>query len=205
MIATKEKILMTALHLFAKDGYDAVSVSTIAGELGITKGALYKHYRNKRDIFDNIVERMYQIDAERSQQYEVPEEKYEETPKDYENVFMDNVKAFTIAQFTFWTEDDFASNFRKMLTLEQYRNSEMAELYSNCIVSGPVAYMEDIFREMIVKGMLKETDPKQLAIEFYAPMYLLISISDTSTDKEKLQELLNVHIQRFIQSNIKED
>ena len=92
-----------------------------------------------------------------------------------------------------------------MLTLEQYRNSEMAELYSNCIVSGPVAYMEDIFREMIVKGMLKETDPKQLAIEFYAPMYLLISISDTSTDKEKLQELLNVHIQRFIQSNIKED
>lgn len=205
MIATKEKILMTALHLFAKDGYEAVSVSTIAGELGITKGALYKHYRNKRDIFDNIVERMYQIDAERSQQYEVPEEKYEETPKDYENVFMDNVKAFTIAQFTFWTEDDFASNFRKMLTLEQYRNSEMAELYSNCIVSGPVAYMEDIFREMIVKGMLKERDPKQLAIEFYAPMYLLISISDTSTDKEKLQELLNVHIQRFIQSNIKED
>lgn len=205
MIATKEKILMTALHLFAKDGYEAVSVSTIAGELGITKGALYKHYRNKRDIFDNIVERMYQIDAERSQQYEVPEEKYEETPKDYENVFMDNVKAFTIAQFTFWTEDDFASNFRKMLTLEQYRNSEMAELYSNCIVSGPVAYMEDIFREMIVKGMFKETDPKQLAIEFYAPMYLLISISDTSTDKEKLQELLNVHIQRFIQSNIKED
>lgn len=205
MIATKEKILMTALHLFAKDGYEAVSVSTIAGELGITKGALYKHYKNKRDIFDNIVERMYQIDAERSQQYEVPEEKYEETPKDYENVFMDNVKAFTIAQFTFWTEDDFASNFRKMLTLEQYRNSEMAELYSNCIVSGPVAYMEDIFREMIVKGMFKETDPKQLAIEFYAPMYLLISISDTSTNKEKLQELLNVHIQRFIQSNIRED
>lgn len=205
MIATKEKILMTALHLFAKDGYEAVSVSTIAGELGITKGALYKHYKNKRDIFDNIVERMYQIDAERSRQYEVPEEKYEETPKDYEDVFMDNVKAFTIAQFTFWTEDDFASNFRKMLTLEQYRNSEMAELYSNCIVSGPVAYMEDIFREMIVKGMFKETDPKQLAIEFYAPMYLLISISDTSTNKEKLQELLNVHIQRFIQSNIKED
>lgn len=205
MIATKEKILMTALHLFAKDGYEAVSVSTIAGELGITKGALYKHYKNKRDIFDNIVERMYQIDAERSQQYEVPEGKYEETPKDYEDVFMDNVKAFTIAQFTFWTEDDFASNFRKMLTLEQYRNSEMAELYSNCIVSGPVAYMEDIFREMIVKGMLKAADLKQLAIEFYAPMYLLISISDTSTDKEKLQELLNVHIQRFIQSNIKED
>ena len=33
------------------DGYEAVCVSTIAGELGMTKGALYKHYKNKRDIF----------------------------------------------------------------------------------------------------------------------------------------------------------
>ncbi|MBR0281428.1 MAG: helix-turn-helix transcriptional regulator, partial [Oscillibacter sp.] len=39
---TKERILLTALHLFAKDGYKAVSVSAIAGELGITKGALYR-------------------------------------------------------------------------------------------------------------------------------------------------------------------
>ena len=31
MADTKENILMTALHLFARDGYEAVSVSTIAG------------------------------------------------------------------------------------------------------------------------------------------------------------------------------
>lgn len=60
MIDTKEKILITSLHLFAKDGYEAVSVSTIAGELGMSKGALYKHYKNKRDIFECIVDRMYQ-------------------------------------------------------------------------------------------------------------------------------------------------
>ena len=41
---TKENILLAALHLFARDGYEAVSVSQIAGELGITKGALYRHY-----------------------------------------------------------------------------------------------------------------------------------------------------------------
>ena len=53
MNQTKEKIMQTALHLFARDGYEAVSVSAIAGELGMTKGALYKHYKNKRDIFDS--------------------------------------------------------------------------------------------------------------------------------------------------------
>ena len=72
MSDTKEKILMAALRLFARDGYEAVSVSTIAGELGMTKSALYKHYRNKRDIFDSIVERMYSIDAQRSDEHDVP-------------------------------------------------------------------------------------------------------------------------------------
>ena len=37
----KEEILIVALHLFARDGYEAVSVSQIAGELDMTKGALY--------------------------------------------------------------------------------------------------------------------------------------------------------------------
>ena len=57
-----------ALHLFAKDGYEAVSVSAIAGELGMTKGALYKHYRSKRDIFDSILARM-----ERAAEHGMPE------------------------------------------------------------------------------------------------------------------------------------
>ena len=39
----KEEILIVALHLFARDGYEAVSVSQIAGELDMTKGALYRH------------------------------------------------------------------------------------------------------------------------------------------------------------------
>ena len=50
MSDTRERILMTALHLFARDGYEAVSVSAIAGELGMTKGALYKHYKNNYDF-----------------------------------------------------------------------------------------------------------------------------------------------------------
>ena len=55
----KEEILIVALHLFARDGYEAVSVSQIAGELDMTKGALYRHYKSKRDIFDCIVQCMY--------------------------------------------------------------------------------------------------------------------------------------------------
>ena len=197
MADTKENILMTSLHLFARDGYEAVSVSTISGELGMTKGALYKHYKNKRDIFDSIVERMYKIDAERSVQYKVPDGLKNEGIA----VSWDTVKQFTVAQYKFWTEDDFAQNFRKMLTLEQYRNEEMAKLYQSCIAAGPVAYMENIFSQMMADGNMKRADSKLLATEFFAPMYLLIGISDHSENKEQNLELLNRHIERFILQN----
>ncbi|MCI7741003.1 MAG: TetR/AcrR family transcriptional regulator [Clostridiales bacterium] len=205
MSDTKEKILLTALRLFARDGYEAVSVSAIAGELGMTKGALYKHYKNKRDIFDHIVARMFQVDAERSRQYEVPEEQFDRSPSAYEQVTMENIRRFTLAQFVFWTEDEFASDFRKMLTLEQYRSAEMAELYSSCLVAGPVAYMEDIFREMLNKGALRAADPKQLALEFFAPLYLLINMWDQAKDRIALAAMLDDHIARFIQLNAAKD
>ena len=101
MADTKERILMTALHLFARDGYEAVSVSSIAGELAMTKGALYKHYKNKRDIFDSIVKRMYQIDAEQARKYQVPEEKAEDRPEAYETISLDRIRSFTVAQYLF--------------------------------------------------------------------------------------------------------
>lgn len=64
---TKEKILESALELFSVAGYDAVSVSDISGKVGITKGALYKHYENKRDIFDSIVKKMTETDKKRAE------------------------------------------------------------------------------------------------------------------------------------------
>lgn len=201
MADTKENILNTALRLFARDGYEASSVSDIAGELGITKGALYKHYKNKRDIFESIVVRMYQIDAERAKKYEVPEETFDKAPSAYRNIAMNKIKVFMQAQFSFLTEDEFASNFRKMLTLEQYRNSEIAELYQKCLTAGPVSYIEDLFREMAEQGIWNKSNSKQLALEFYAPFYLLVSIFDTSPDKKEPARLLVSHIERFIERN----
>lgn len=198
---TKENILMTALELFARDGYEAVSVSMIAGELGMTKGALYKHYKNKRDIFDSIVNRMYQLDSERSKSRDVPEDTYENAPEQYKHTKTEDIRRFTIEQYKFWTEDKFASCFRKMLTLEQYRSAEMNELYQKCIVSGPVDYMEDLFRELINEGVLRENDPKQLALEFYAPFYLLISMYDGMNNNADGAAMLAEHIERFIENN----
>jgi AcrR family transcriptional regulator len=201
MSATKENILHTALRLFAQNGYEATSVSDIAGELGMTKGALYKHYKNKRDIFDSIVERIHELDVEGAKKYEVPEETFDKLPSAYRNIAVDKIKVFIEAQFHLLTEDEFFSNFRKMLTLEQYKNPEIMELYQKCLVSGPISYMEDLFREMMEQGIWNKSNPKQLALEFYAPFYLLVSISDTTPDKKEAANLLTAHVERFIEKN----
>lgn len=202
MADTKERILITALQLFARDGYEAVSVRTIAEELGITKGALYRHYRNKRDIFDSIVERMIQIDAERAREYQMPDEKYDVAPDAYKNATVQSIEKYTIEQYRFWTEDEFAAQFRKMLTLEQYRNEEMAELYSQCIVAGPVGYMEDLFRELTKKGVMKEENPRQLAVEYYAPLFLLVNMYDKAGENDNYVEILSNHTKHFMQDHV---
>ena len=175
----KEEILILALHLFARDGYEAVSVSQIAGELDMTKGALYRHYKSKRDIFDCIVQRMEQQDSEQARQNEVPEESIENVPEEYQNVSVEDFVGYSKSMFEYWTEDDFASSFRKMLTLEQFRNEEMQNLYQQYLVSGPAEYVKDLFKNMEIKN------PEEEAVKFYANMFFYYSVYDGATDKTK--------------------
>lgn len=199
MADTRERILQAALHLFARDGYEAVSVSMIAGKLGMTKGSLYRHYRSKRDIFDSIVKRMEQNDLERARAYQMPEGTFEQMAEVYRSTPIERITAYTEAQFRYWTEDEFASDFRRLLILEQYRDPEMAALYQNLLAAGPVGYMKDLFRELMSRGrsLLKPGDPGQLALEFYAPVHLLMSIFDAAEDSTEALRLVRAHIQRF--------
>ncbi len=182
---TKKNILIISLNLFAREGYEAVSVSKIAGELGITKGALYKHYKNKRDIFDNIVNRMVQLDLERSKISGVPLTDFKNNPNQFKKTTIENMTKFIKEQFKFWLKDEFAFNFRKMLTIEQYRNSEMTDLYQKILVSGPLQYVEDLFREMNYEN------PKRMAIEFYSPFYLLLGVSDKIQNPQERINIIN--------------
>lgn len=92
----KEEILIAALNLFARDGYEAVSVSQIAGELGMTKGALYRRYKSKKDIFNCIVERMKQQDSEQASDHDMPEDDKERMPEKYETVSLDDFVKYNI-------------------------------------------------------------------------------------------------------------
>jgi len=199
---TKELILQTALGLFSQNGYKATSVSMIADAVGVTKGALYKHYRNKQAILDSIVDRICQMDTENAHKHEVPDDTYDKSPLPYRSTTMRQICEFMETQFLFWTRDGFARNFRRLLTIEQFKDPMMMDLYQKCLVDGPVSYVEDLFREMINQGVLKSDDPRQLALELYAPFYFLVSMADSSPDKKELHKRLSEHIERFCERNV---
>lgn len=191
---TKTRILETALELFAQSGYLGTSMSDIAKQLGITKGALYKHYESKQEILDCIVEQMNQMDYERAEQYKMPETEPEGFAEAYLRTPIGQIRAYSMAQFDHWTKDTFSANFRKMLTLEQYRDPKLARLHHDYLAGGPLAYMAAIFRK------LSDSDETamQLALEFYGPMYLLYSVYDRAEEKASVASMLSAHIDRFI-------
>lgn len=52
---TKQQILNVANELFATSGYDCVTMRDIAKQVGITEGAIYRHYDGKEKILDEII------------------------------------------------------------------------------------------------------------------------------------------------------
>jgi len=199
MSNTKEQILITALRLFAQDGYEAVSTAMIAGELGMTKGALYKHYKNKQDIFDSIIARMVEIDVEQSTEHGIPVETYENAPTTYQNVSVEEDLKYTKKYFHFWTQDDFGKNFRRMLTIEQFRNLQARKMHGMVIAGGLFEYMTNMYRVWIDEGVVIDDDPEMMALEFCGPFHYLISLSDTASDIKHLENLLDKHIERLLE------
>ena len=121
---------------------------------------------------DSIIDKMHELDIKRVKQYEMPEGDLEKVTAEYKETAFDKIKQFTKVQFLHWTEEEFSSCFRKMLTLEQYREPQMAQLYQNYLASGPLTYMEALF-----SGML----------------------GDGAEDKSQVIKLLEEHMDHFLQ------
>ena len=61
---TRGRIQHVALELFAEQGYERTSLREIAERLGVTKAALYYHFKSKEDIVRSFTEDYFaQIDA----------------------------------------------------------------------------------------------------------------------------------------------
>lgn len=57
--ATRSRILDAAEVVFQRDGVSKTSLADIADEAGVTRGAIYWHFRNKVDVFEAMIRRVF--------------------------------------------------------------------------------------------------------------------------------------------------
>ena len=112
-------------------------------------------------------------------------------PEKYDEISLKDFAGYSKSMFLYWTEDDFASSFRKMLTLEQFRSEEMQQLYQQYLVSGPSEYVKDLFEHMGI------SPAKELAAQFYAVMFFFYSMYDGAKDKDEVKKQFETTLDEF--------
>ena len=59
---TRESILDTAYELFARDGFNKITMKDVCEATGMSRGGLYSHFGSTRELFEAILEKINQKD-----------------------------------------------------------------------------------------------------------------------------------------------
>lgn len=194
---TKETILLRALDLFSKNGYGGVSVREIASAVGIKESSLYKHYKNKQDIFDSIMQEMSRRYDEAQQAMHMPAG--DSAVDAYLTISADELVRLATSMFLYFLKDDYAAKYRRMLIIEQFHQSKAGETFRKFLIDGPLYYHAILFSNMMQRGGFISADPYAMALHFYAPLFLLFSKYDNLPEKEsEAVEMVEIHVRQFV-------
>ena len=195
---TKKRILDEALTLFSENGYGNVYVAQIAEAVGIKAPSLYKHYKSKQDIFNAILDEMKKSYEKQASMLNISGEDAVSDAEVYSDIGEDELVRMATGLFLYFLHDEYAQKFRKMLTIEQFRDSELAHLLTKEYADDPLSYQSAMFSMLCEKGVLRKYDPDVMALHFYAPIYFLLTVCDREPQREKEStELLKRHIRQF--------
>ncbi len=195
---TKHRILDEALTLFSQKGYANVYVGEIAQRVGIKAPSLYKHYKNKQAIFDAIVDEMNRRYEEQAGMLNIDGLNPAADASVYMNASEDTVVKIGTGLFLYFLHDDYTSRFRKILTIEQFHNRDFARLYSEQYVEGPLSYQKMLFQFMIGNGAFIESNLDAMTLQFYSPIYMLLTLCDREPEREaEALKLLEMHFRQF--------
>lgn len=195
---TKKRIIEAALTLFAQKGYTDVYVGDIAEAVGIKAPSLYKHFKSKKDIFEALIEEMSENYLKQTAAIGINGSDIDADFEIYKNISEDNLIDAGKKLFLYFLHDEYMSKFRKILTLEQFKNPELASLYTKYFFEDPVMYQAGLFKLLISAGKFIEADARLMALEFYAPIYTLLTVCDRNPHMELTAlQLIEEHIRRF--------
>lgn len=93
---TVEQILSISYHLFLKKGYEQTTIQDIINELGMSKGAIYHHFKSKEEILEAIGDKKF---ADRNIFNKIKEEKNLNGLQKLKRIFCNELENFEKQQF----------------------------------------------------------------------------------------------------------
>ena len=199
-MTTKERITEEALTLFAEKGYKGTSVKNIADAVGIKDASLYNHFKSKQEIFDSIVELILEHISGLSETLGMPQydNGYTSASVFYEKLDLEGLKNLSREVFVFYLTDPYISKFWRIAHMEQYTNPKIYTIFRKIFMENAISYQERLFEEMMEQGVFYRGDGKAAALNFYSPIYLLLSMYNNQPEhKEEALEILDKQIEEF--------
>ena len=158
---TKKKILSEAKALFSLNGYKATTVRTIAAAVGIKQSALYNHFKNKEDIFKQIIENLF-INS-----------RLDETDINQQALSGKTFLKRFITEYKLSTFDKQSEALFRILMIELFQNSSIREKFLKEYHEKNIKYLSAAFFSMMHNGLIRSGDPILLANEFLSPLFYI--------------------------------
>ncbi|MBQ8931483.1 MAG: TetR/AcrR family transcriptional regulator [Ruminiclostridium sp.] len=183
---TKSRILDEALVMFAENGYKGTNLRDLAAQLGLSKSALYKHYKSKEDIWNCLLDRMESYYAEHfGSESNLPPQ-----PKSCEELLV-----VTMQMIRFTVNDPKIILTRKLLLTEQFHDERVKKLATKHFLEGTQKIFAVIFEKMMADGFMKKDNPETLSFSYTSPITSLIHLCDREPEN---QEQIFKRIENFI-------
>ena len=81
---------------------------------------------------------------------------------------------------------------------QAYLSKELAEIFSHQYFNEPLKYQTGLLQLLIMQGHMKKEDANVMALQFFAPIYLLMSVCDREPQREaEALQILEKHIRQF--------
>ena len=198
---TRQRILDKALELFSAKGYDAVGVAEIAKAVGIKAPSLYNHFPSKQAIFDALVENTTAQYEKDTDAIDIHVQDVRQDVSTFSQITEDALAEKVRQLFVYSLHDDTIRQFRKMMTLEQFRAPELAAYYSQRYVDRMAAYHAALFRTLIAHGEMQNQDPDTLAMMYVSPVITLLGVCDREPQREaECLAKLDAHVRLFFRT-----
>lgn len=183
---TKELILNNALDMFAKAGYDSVSIRDIARSVNIKESSIYYHFKNKHDILELLVVKYENHIKGLTDKLQASMNNLSNSNSANSNSFSwDWLREFYFEQYLF---DSFCNQMMRLLMLEQFHNEHMRSLYENYLFELPYTIQTQSFLMLSRAGFMNEQQAIKLGKDFYAAITMLTFkylLNGELTDRKK--------------------